>query len=228
MSRPRSSYTLWIIRKVIGFLCAILIFSVPTVLLWRMFVSQNLPRELREISDNARLSEAYAQNGEQLTLLTQKQTSYTEAQDNYAYFNIKNCVFIKEADQVQLVLFYNKSTLEHAAERYGVSDPLPRDEEVFRLVLTQYVDRTPEGAEERVTEGIAHTPTAVEIETNSLYTFCRYTFDGVDMSDDTVVVYLDMFFGEEERSFGTLRLYHEESLSEERALKHKEKKIIEE
>ena len=59
MSRPRSSYTLWIVGKVIRLLFAILVFSVPTILLWRMFVSQNLPRELRDISDNAVLSEAY-------------------------------------------------------------------------------------------------------------------------------------------------------------------------
>lgn len=234
MSKPKSSYTLWIIGKILRFLCVIVIFSVPAVLLWRMFVSQNPPKELRELSDNTVISEAFAANGEELTVLTQKQVSYTEGQDNYAYFNIDHCYFIKEADQVQLLLFYNKSTLERAAEAFGVDAPLPRDEEVFDLVLTQYVDVTPEGAEEREVEGIAITPTSVEISTNSLYTFCLYTFDGVDLEKDTVVVYLDIFYGdapaedEERKAYGTLRLYHEESITEERDLKHKEKKIIRE
>lgn len=228
MSRPRSSYTLWIIGKILRAICVLVIFSVPAVLLWRMFISQNPPKALREITDNVVLSEAYAAHGEALTVLTQEQVPYTEGQDNYAYFHVEYCYFIKEADQVQLLFFYNKSTLERAAEKYGVSDPLPRDEAVFDLVITQYRDVTPEGAEERVTEGVEITPNAVQIETNSLYTFCRYTFDGVDVDEDTVVIYLDVFYGEEEKSFGTLRLYHEESVSAERPLTSKEEKIIKE
>ena len=78
-----------------------------------------------------------------------------------------------------------------------------------------------------LTEEIVLTPTSCEIGTTSLYTFIRYTFDGVDLENtDTVVVYLDILYGEEQAHRGTLRLFHRESETVERELTSKEKGII--
>ena len=229
MGKPKSSYTLWIAGHILRFLFVLLLIAMITVLLWRVAFSQDPPNGFDEISGNDTLRAALAEHGE-LTVLTQEgQVKYTEGDSNYAYFNLEYCYFFKEADQVQLVLFYNNSTLEHLYEDRCLESVPPRGEEVFSLVLTQYVDVTPDGyvkvnENDILTEAKTITPSNCEITTNSLYTFCRYTFDGVDLDTDTVVIYLDICYAGD--SYGTLRLYHAQSESQERALTDTELEII--
>lgn len=232
MGRPKSSYTLWIIGHILRGLFALVVIGICAVLIWRVAFSQDPPSELREIADNAVLSAAFEANGGKLTVIEQDQVKYTEGADNYAHFNLEYCYFIKEAGQLQLLLFYNNSTLEYLAEDLKLPAVPPRGEEVFSLKLTQYIDVTPAdyvkaSENDILTEEIVLTPTSCEIGTTSLYTFIRYTFDGVDLANtDTVVVYLDMFYGEEQAHRGTLRLFHRESETVERELTSKEKGII--
>lgn len=228
MGKPKSSYTLWILGHVVRFLFVLLLIGMITVLLWRVVFSQDPPDGFDQISGNDVLREALHTNGK-ITVLTQDQVKYTEGADNYAYFNLDYCYFFKEADQVQLLLFYNNSTLEHLAEDRGLAAVPPRGEEIFSLKMTQYVDVTPEdhakaGENDILTEERVLAPSRCEITTNSLYTFLRYTFDGVDLDADTVVIYLDMCY--EGESYGTLRLYHRESESRERLLSGKEQDIV--
>lgn len=232
MGKPKSSYTLWILGHLLRFLFALLIIGVCAMLLWRVIFSQNPPDGFDEIAGNATLRAAWEKTGT-LTVIEQDQVKYTEGEGNYAYFNLEYCYFFKEADQVQLVLFYNNSTLEHLAEKRGLASVPPRGEEVFSLKLSQYVACVPDGEAipeggEMPTEQRVITPSRCEVTTNSLYTFLRYTFDGVELDADTVVIYLDMCYGEgeSEESFGTLRLFHRESVSKEREITRKEKKII--
>ena len=227
MGRPRSSYTLWILGHVLRGLFGLLIFTVCAFLIWRMTLSSRPPRELRTLAPNDVLCAAYEANGQQLTVLEQPdQAEYTEAEDNYAYYRVDRCVFIKEADQVQLVFFYNNSTLERVSEELEISPVLPREQEVFEVSLLQCIDVTPADhtGDTPVIEELRIAPTACEVGSNSLYTFCRYTFDGVELDEQTVVVYLDIFYGEQE--LGTMRLYHAESRSVERDLTNKEHKSI--
>lgn len=231
MGKPKS-YPLWILGHLLRFLFALLIIGICTVLLWRVLFSQNPPDGFDEITGNDTLRAALEKNGT-ITVLEQDQTKYTEGENNYAYFNLEYCYFFDEADQVQLVLFYNNSTLEHLAEDRELASVPPRGEEVFSLKLSQYVEMIPDGEAipeggEIPTEQRVITPSKCEVTTNSLYTFFRYTFDGVEMDADTVVIYLDMCYGEgeAEESYGTLRLFHRESETHERALSQKEKEII--
>ena len=212
----------------VRFLFVLLLIGMITVLLWRVVFSQDPPDGFDQISGNDVLREALHANGK-ITLLTQDQVKYTEGADNYAYFNLDYCYFFKEADQVQLLLFYNNSTLEHLAEDRGLAAVPGRGEEIFSLKMTQYLDVTPEdhakaGENDILTEERVLVPSRCEITTNSLYTFLRYTFDGVDLDADTVVIYLDMCY--EGESYGTLRLYHRESESRERLLSGKEQDIV--
>jgi hypothetical protein len=228
MGKPKSSYTLWILGHVVRFLFVLLLIGMITVLLWRVVFSQDPPDGFDQISGNDVLREALHTNGK-ITVLTQDQVKYTEGADNYAYFNLDYCYFFKEADQVQLLLFYNNSTLEHLAEDRGLAAVPPRGEEIFSLKMTQYLDVTPEdhakaGENDILTEERVLAPSRCEITTNSLYTFLRYTFDGVDLDADTVVIYLDMCY--EGESYGTLRLSHRESETEERLLSGKEQDIV--
>lgn len=228
MGKPKSSYALWITGHLLRFLLVLVIIGICAVLLWRVAFSQRPPDGFDEIAGNEKLKAALAANGT-LTVIEQEQTKYTEGENNYAYFNLDYCYFFKEADQVQLVLFYNNSTLEHLAEDRGLSTVPPRGEEVFSLKMTQYVDVTPTdfvkaGENDILTEEKVITPSKCEVTTTSLYTFLRYTFDGVALGEDTVVVYLDMCY--EDESYGTLRLFHRESETLSREITKSEKEII--
>ena len=228
MGKPKSSYALWIGGHLLRFLFVLLIIGVCALLLWRVAFSQNPPDGFDGITGNDVLRAALAEHGT-LTVLEQDQVKYTEGEDNYAYFNLEYCYFFREADQVQLVLFYNNSVLERLAEDRGLSAVPPSGEEVFSLKLSQYVDVTPDdyvkaNENDILTETKTLAPSKCEVTSTSLYTFFRYTFDGVDPDTDTVVIYLDMCY--EEESYGTLRLFHRESVSTERALSEKEREII--
>ena len=229
MGKPKSSYTMWILGHVLRFLFVLLLIGVISLMLWRVVFSQNPPDGFDQISSNAILRAALAEQGK-ITVLTQDdQVKYTEGADNYAYFNLEYCYFFKEANQVQLLLFYNNSTLERLAEDRGLAEIPARGEEVFTLELSQYVDVTPEdfvkaSENDILTETKTVAPSKCEITTNSLYTFCRYTFDGVALDEDTVVIYLDMCY--EGESYGTLRLFHRESETKERLLSGAEQDIV--
>ena len=58
-------------------------------------------------------------------------------------------------------------------------------------------------------------PSAHTIETTALYTFILYTFDNVTVTDDTLVIFFDVYYegavDYEAKAYGTLRLYHSES-----------------
>ena len=229
MGKPKSSYTLWIAGHVVRFLFVLLLIGVISLMLWRVVFSQNPPDGFDMISSNETLRAALTEHGK-ITVLTQEdQVKYTEGADNYAYFNLEYCYFFKEADQVQLLLFYNNSTLERLAEDRGLESIPARGEEVFSLKMTQILDVTPDGfvkasENDMVTEERVITPSKCEITTNSLYTFIRYTFDGVDMDTDTVVIYLDMCY--EGESYGTLRLFHRDSETQQRLLSGAEQDIV--
>lgn len=229
MGKPKSSYTLWILGHVVRLLFVLLIIGITAVLLWRVVFSQNPPDGFDEITGNDTLRAALDAHGSITVLEQPDQVKYTEGEDNYAYFNLEYCYFFKEADQVQLVLFYNNSTLEHLAEDRGLASVPARGEEVFSLELSQYVEVTPEdfvkaSKNDILTEAKTFTPSKCEVTTNSLYTFFRYTFDGVEIDEDTVVIYLDMCY--EGESYGKLRLFHRESETLTRALSENEREII--
>ena len=228
MSRPKSSYTLWILSHAARALFTLLIAFICGFLIWRVAFSQRPPKELRQLGTNEALLAAFQEHDGKLTVLEQpSQVSYTEAEDNQAYFRYDWCIFIEEVDQIQLLFFYNHSTLEKVAAEHGLS-ALPAGEEVFDVVLTQYIDVSPaDHTGDPVTDKLELAPTSCEVGTNrtGMYTFLRYTFDGVELTD-TVVIYLDVFVDGVERSLGTLRLYHHENPSEVRALTRKEEKAL--
>lgn len=231
MGRPKSSYFLWILGHILRGLFVLLVMGICTVLIWRLAFSRRVPKDLKYIAGNEVLREALVQNDGNLTLLTQPdQVRYTEADYNYADYHVKDCVFFEEAKQAQFVFYYNNSTLEEAGEKVGADLADLRGEEVFSLELLLCTDVTPEGHEgEPVVKETVVVPTSVEMDHNSLYTFARYTFDGVEL-DGVTVVYLDIYYEQngEREELGTIRLYHEQTETERRELSKKEIKQIKE
>lgn len=237
MARPPKSYALWIAGICVKMLFTLLIAAVCFFMIWRVFISANPPAAMDRLVPNEALAAAYRTHGDELELYNQKQPSITKGDDNYGYFGVTHFVFIPEAQQLQLTLRYNNSTLKYTKEALGLSDIPPRGEEIFDASVVQVVDLTPDDLADNTDDSlmlqkVRHTPTAHIIDTTALYTYVLYTFDGITISDDTITAYLDVYYGLEPDyatpAFGTLRLYHREDPKLEVKLTSKEEKLLKE
>ena len=235
MARPRKSYYLWIAGKALYGLFGLAILAMVLFLLWRVYFSDNIPKEMRGITPNQALAATYAEKGEGIVLQTQEQATVTKGEKNYGYFAVPQFVFIPEASQVQVLFRYNNSTLEATKKDFALAEEPPRGTEIFDVTLLQITDLTPEDATDNrdgsETLGEARIkPTSHTVTTTSLYTYFLYTFDGVTVTDDTLVIYFDIYFGDtpdyERDPYGTLRLYHKESAWQKVDLTADDKKAL--
>jgi hypothetical protein len=201
----------------------ILVFS---IFIWR-FITGRVPEELTVLSPNDTLLEAYERYGENLTLYTQNQNTITRNEASYGYFAVCDVVFIPEAEQVQILVRYNDSTLEATERDYGLAegslDPLADWYDVTLLVAR---DLTPDDGADNLgsdPESVSLTrilPSAVTASLHEgLYSYRRLVFDGVTQDELTLAVYADFYFVEdvaylaenfdvyEDTAYGTLCLY---------------------
>ena len=236
MSKPRKSYYFWIAGKVLYGLLALGIFVMVVYLLWRIYFSDNIPKELEGLSPNAVLAETYAEHGEGMRLQTQEQGTITRSEQNYGYFAVPQFVYIPEANQVQVLFRYNNSTLKATAKDFGLAEQPPKGEIVYDVSLLQIKDLTPDDPSDNKDGSAALDeqrimPTSHKIQTTKLYTFILYTFDNVTVTDDTLVLYFDVYYegavDYKATAYGTLRLYHNESEWIDVELKKEDKKALE-
>ena len=236
MGKPRRSYSLWLAGHALHFLLMLLVTAVCSAMLWRVFISNLPPAEMKRLSPNAPLADAYLAHGEELTLYTQKQPSLTKGEHNYGYFGITRCVFIPEAQQIQLTFRYNNSTLECVKNDYTLSEKPERGVEIFDVSVVRITDTTPSDTTDNVDGSPAlkkerFSPTSRVIDTTALYTYILYTFDGVTMTDDTITAFFDVYYEAdvdyEKQAYGTLRLYHREDQRLPVELSRKEIKALE-
>lgn len=196
----------------------VLIFLICGILLWRVFSSGD-PASMSRLSVNEPLKEAYREHGDSLVLQYQNQNpSITQADYNRGYFSVTQYVFIPQANQVQLVFRYNNSTLQHLQEDKGLAELPSKDADLFDVSLVVTRDLTPDNAEDNdkeefiAKERILPTDGGCVRDTTSLYTYYRYTFDGVTVEDVTLGVFVDIYYvgdlNYKERAYGTLCIYN--------------------
>ena len=227
--------------RIFGFIvkavCGIFIAAVVGLLLWRIIDSSIDPKSMNTIIPNDKLCAAYEQNGGKLTMYDQNQTTHTRGENNYGYFGITQSVFIKEADQLQLVFRYNNSTLEHTKEDYSLPAVPSRDEEVYDVTVTIMYDLTPDNPD----DNDGKTPEAVRFERfypsdmvsaqKTLYNYRKFVFDGIEITDDVIGVYVDFYYvGDvdyDEKPYGSLLLYYNGDKNRTVNLTAQDKKLIE-
>ena len=198
-------------------LATLFVFGVCGILVWRVFFSTAIPEEIEVLHGNERLSAAYETAGDQITMQYQDLGSITRAPNSMGYFSVVQCVFIPEAEQVQIVFRYNNSTIRHLQEDYGLAELPEKSLHLYDVSLVIASDPTPDVHEDDYgetntleTRRILPTGTPLREET-SLYTFYRYVFDGVSVEDVTNSIYLDVYYVDDirydERPYSTLLLY---------------------
>lgn len=208
--------------KAVGYL---LVFGTIIFFIWRAFFSTAVPAEVKYLSPNAALKEAYEAalaEGKEVTVFHQEsQYDTTTVRDkNYSYFTAKDARFIVEANQVQLLFRYNNATIRHLVEDYGLSETPDREAELYDVTLYVAYDLTPAdltdnaGNNPESVKFVRYHATSSEAATSLMYNYRRMTFDGLDttVTDNPVLaVYVDVYYlGDldyEAEPYGTICIY---------------------
>ena len=232
-----------IIWRVIKLGFTLLVAAVCLFLLWRVF-SRGTPSDVELITPNDKIYKAYleAEDGE-LEYFTQDRLSLTTD----GKFGIPECIFIPDANQIQLVLRYNNSTIRALAEDYALAEVPDRSEELFEVSLLIQTDLTPDVQTDNagdVESAVAYTRCQGKVvmeDTKNLYNFRRIVFDlddcGIDldelMEDDILLaIYADVYYAEDvdydKTPYGTLFLYDYLREDHVKEISGKEEKLIKE
>ena len=239
----RASRTFRLAGSFVKFLFVLLIIFINALLIWRLF-SINAPKSMDSLSVNERLVEAYARDGELRGMFTQEQRSSTSAEENYGYFFVTKTVFIPSANQIQIVVRYNNSTLRYTQEDFGLEAAPSRDGDIYDVSLLVVSDLTPDNDEDNlvIADGSTATarihPTYVERAQTKLYNYRLFVFDlgEVDLAEllnkgELLSVFADIYYNGaidyESTPYGTLCLYDYITETEPLKLTSAEKKAIE-
>ena len=206
-------------------LFTLLILAVFVVLFWRMS-SSRVPRELKVLSPNETLAAAYELYGDDLTKLTQEQNTITRTEDNYGYFTVSDAVFIPQAEQLQLLVRYNDSTLAALKEDYSLDFLPENDKDWYDVSVVLAIDKTPENEKDNLSNDKESVElrrvkaTAVAAATHSgRHSYRKLIFDGIAINETLLAVYADFYYlGDiayleegfdvyEDKAYGTLCLY---------------------
>ena len=230
-------YTWRIVGYIFKAICALLIAAVIGLLIWRIADSRTDPQAVKQIMVSDALHNAYEKNGGKLTLFYQDQSKFTQAEDNYGYFAATQCYFIDEAEQVQVVLRYNNSTLKYLSEDYSLAAIPSRDDQVFDVTVLVAYDLTPDdtsdnfGNDEGSVRFERFYATADLSHKKTLYNYRKFNFDGIKIDDSVLAVYLDIYYvGDvdyDKEPYGTLLLYDHTAENIEYKLSAKDIELIE-
>ena len=213
-----TNHNMRLFGRVVKWSISLLLCLICGILIWRMCSSGD-PEQVKYLMKNDVLCDAYEKHGDDLVLQYQMQDTITTAEYNRGYFSITQYVFIPEAKQVQLVFRYNNSTIKNLAKDYGLAAIPDKSEELFDLTLITTIDLTPDNRDDNTNNEALkmerYYPSAATRTETSLYTYYRIVFDNIEITPDTLWVFADIYYeGDldyEERPYGTLCLYDDES-----------------
>ena len=242
MSRATRAFR--ISGKIIKYFFILLIVAINAFLLWRIFSSSD-PSSMKALSLNEALVSAYETDGDLVGMFSQEQRTITSGEENYGLFAVSKALFIPSANQIQITVRYNNSTLRRTQEKYGLSEAPARDANVFDVSLLIVTDLTPEDDSDNLSlseDSVKQTrifPTYCEKEEKNLYNFRRFVFDlgDLDLSslldEGTLIsVFTDIYYTEdvdyEKTPYGTLCLYDYITETYDVKLSSADKKAIEE
>lgn len=202
--------------RIFKLLFILIVLAINCILFWRM-CSMKTPDSMKTLLVDDALHKAYVESNGELEMFKQSMSNeekFTTADRNYGYFSIVDVVFIPSADQLQIVLRYNDSTIRSVAEDYGLDEVPSSDAELFDVTVIKTVDLTPDNKKDNgIGEGISKEriyPSTVVAERSGIHNYRRFIFNGVDASD-AEGIFADIYYvgdiNYDELSYGTLCLY---------------------
>lgn len=196
--------------KIIGVLlkCTFwgIIIGINAILLLRIFTSGD-PKGMETVMVNDRTAAAYAEAGDALTVICQKQ----ERLDEEGLFGQSNLRYFPAIDQLQITARYNNSTIRAMAETYELTSVPGREADIFDMTLVKVITRSEE--EQKAADDAAlsadaiggnteaelprqeerYFPAACISDTKTVYNYRRMIFEEVDLSDADAL-YLEFYY----------------------------------
>lgn len=163
--------------KILRVLVAVVILFVVGLLGFRLVLFDYYPKSIKNLYFNETLTAYYEKTSGAIGAKTQRIRFPYENNSN-GYFFSDNLVLIDGADQLQVSLRLNVSTVDAIEEKYGLSG-LSRDSLDYLSFRLVDMVKDGEGDVERV---LAEGKVVVE-EKVMMYRYLRLVFDGVDLFD---------------------------------------------
>ena len=221
-----------IILRVVGWLIFV---SVLGVLFWRMCSTSNDPSSISNLIPTKKLANVYSVQKDELEAYYQKLDKFTRGDDNYGYFAVTQSVIIPDAENIQIVLRYNNSTLEYISEDFPELFPTvpDRDADLFDITLVKVIDLTPDDLEDNEKEENLkyerYSPTTSVAEKTSIHNYRRYVFENISC-EDAIEVYVNIYFKEtvnyDDPAFGIIQIYDSENFRHPYTLTSNDKKVL--
>ena len=204
-----------IISGIVRFLFLTLVAAIVIFLGWRTFSHNTNPEEMMTLCADDRLSAAYAKHGDDLTLYTQEQGTYTRAERNNGYFFIRQAVVIPQAEQIQILFRYNNSTIDALTEDYSLAQTPDRAEHLYDLTIAVKKDLTPDIYDDYDEEGCytieRYYPSREISGEKNLYNYRRAVFNDIVIDETTLGVFVDIYYvGDidyDQPAYGTLCIW---------------------
>lgn len=166
----------------------VLVWGIIALVLWRVIFSGRVPKNMTTLTANDAVVQAYEDGI--LSIYTQDCAPVNMNSETAGYFWVSQALFIPEANQVQVLVRYNNSTLRHIAEDFDLGeDNIPtREEEVIDVTLAVWVDPDPTNETTTDRELVRIHPTGeAEADQTAMYNYRRYVFDGVDFENLNII-----------------------------------------
>lgn len=218
-----------IIGKSFKALFYLVIIAINVIVLWRVLFSGD-PSEVKPLAANEKTVAAYEQYGKELLLQTQKQRTITES----GKFSVTDCVFIPEANQIQVTVRYNNSTLSRLTQDYDLSEEPDRKTEVFDITIVKTTDLTPDDQSDNTDKSKLreerYYPSGEPLTAyKTLYSYRKFIFDDVTY-EDAVGMFVDIYYAEDinyqDTPYDALCIYDSLMPISERALSSRDIKAI--
>ena len=223
------SKALKIFGKVIKYSFYLVIIAINTIMLWRVLFSGD-PSAIKPLISNERLVSVYSEKGNDLILQTQKQKALAES----GRFSVTDCVFIPEADQIQITVRYNNSTLRRLKEDFALSEVPDRKAELFDVTIVKTTDLTPDNDEdntkrENLKEERFYPSYEAKTVYTRLYTYKKFVFEDIKWKD-AIGLFVDIYYNGDmdyaSSPYDVLCIYDSRMDMEERELSRKDKKAL--
>lgn len=209
-----------IIKRSFKVLLYLIIILVNGILIGRLLFSGD-PSELKVIMVNENTAAVWQESGKEMKLETQKQRTITSD----GLFSVTSCVFIPEAEQIQVTVRYNNSTLRKLAQDYELEAVPERKSKIFDVSIVKTIDLTPDDPEDNTDKDKLreerYFPGEVKEAYKTLYSYRKFIFDNVTY-EDAVGMFVDVYYVEdidyEDKPYGALCIYDALMPLEEREL----------
>lgn len=170
-----------VFKKCLKYAFRALVVGVIALIFWRIFFSGSVPKSMKQLIVTDSLYQAYEEKGENLLLYTQEYDPVNMEDTTAGYFWVSDTVFIPEANQVQVVIRYNNSTLKHIAEDFSLTEEeMPsREDDVLDVTLAIAIDPDPTNKTTADREIIRIHASEVASDSTSMYNYRRLVFDNI-------------------------------------------------